>query len=231
MHKAVPQTPVRSQCRGRSTLHPTPAPQVGESRLFRALERCRGAEVSAALDENPDAARCEEDILCSAVYFGCGADVVRQLLEKGANVNGVNPQGQTALALLCATPAVPAIAWSFSLHVAAQRPAFLSAPGVYDTELASFLSLSPEKDNLKADFEAEHLNIAACLLNSGSCLLSGGNLTLEQVARASGRPRLAGLVSSFQAAQASIALQGACSLGLPQHLETVIVSFLSRPSI
>eukprot|EP00928_Gymnodinium_smaydae_P030616 TRINITY_DN22718_c0_g1_i1.p1 TRINITY_DN22718_c0_g1~~TRINITY_DN22718_c0_g1_i1.p1 ORF type:complete len:405 (+),score=87.38 TRINITY_DN22718_c0_g1_i1:194-1408(+) len=108
----APATPRRTPVVGDRS--PPDVPKgIAKSPLTVALRARRGAArlaaVRAALQEDPEAARCPlwdheaEPPLCFAVRCGAGADVLEFLLAHGAEVNAIDNTGRTPLELLRAS--------------------------------------------------------------------------------------------------------------------------------
>mmetsp|Transcript_10522 Transcript_10522/g.25482 ORF Transcript_10522/g.25482 Transcript_10522/m.25482 type:complete len:229 (-) Transcript_10522:171-857(-) len=105
-----PGSPVPSH-RFDELVFPPPAPKrAADPPLLRALRMASLPQVSWLLEEDPEAAssifiehRCETP-LCAAIRHNCGVDILRILLDHGAEVNLRDCDGFTPLALLSKKP-------------------------------------------------------------------------------------------------------------------------------
>jgi len=194
--------------------------------LLRALRACSLPLVQSALKEDPEAAngifwdhRCDPP-LCVAVRLRCGADIVKLLLEHGADPVLTDRQGKTPLRLLAER---------------SHRPELLQMTDMPQLPFLRTKSFIAARDpSLAKDAEEDILAVAKMLVRYGAdplCLDSSGKSAAD-VALSEGSNRLAAYLQRLQAsrlmAELSLAnMSGSGDLAIfPECLVSRFVSFL-----
>jgi len=199
-----PTTPIAKCCADPMTPHnqrtkysfvncsPPPAPRIASNPLLRCLESRKIGRVLACLADEPESVAqffydCNfEPVLCSAVCLDCGPDIVRSLLEHGADASACGKLGHTPLTCLATLPRrkssfrIPSFTHDAVLqrkmkadHLGTLRQQVQIArllieagarPQMLDAKKRSPIALATEAGNMElAKFLEHYLDVQACI--------------------------------------------------------------------
>jgi len=201
----APATPPR-QARVHPALTP-PRPQPGA--LLHALRTNRSADIAQILDAdelesiNPisDHSGCETPLLKAARY-GCSANILNLLLERGANVDSIGNDQLTPLMIIIQAGDFCSLDFENSLgfsNGSVQQP-WLNPPTwppwSGQVPLSGMAGESALPEGLPRLSEDKCMDLATCLLQSGAdaLQLDPSGQSAPDVALGLGKPRLAALL-------------------------------------